>query len=166
MRVMGHTFGETVAEFSERFGCARLLALSQKQAKHENVVGGVAECRLVANPPTGRFTVPLSRIKDDPYMVRNEGGDQISFRDGAAVAITLTGTTWSVLYAAIVERYGNPSRTSEQELQSFHGALFTLHRAIWELPTGVAVVALEDFTGNIPRLPLPRVTFFCIRRSQ
>jgi len=25
VRVMGHTFGETVAEFSERFGCARLL---------------------------------------------------------------------------------------------------------------------------------------------
>jgi hypothetical protein len=157
VKVKGHVLGETVAEFSQRFGCARLLALSRKEAKHEQAVGDVAECRLLANPPTGRFTVSLSGSKDDPLMAQDDVEGQILFHDGAAAAITVITPTWSALYAEVVEKYGKPSRTTEEKRQNFHGAVFTLHSAIWELPTGVTIVALEEFD---PQFPQTKATFF------
>ena len=157
VKVRGHRIGETVAEFSQRFGCARLLGLSQKEAKRERAVGDVAKCRLLSHPPSERFTVPLSRIADDPLSGRADVGDQISFRNGVAVAITITAPAWSTLLDDIVERYGRPSRTSEQRRQNYVAALFTLRSASWELPTGVTIVALEEFA---PLLPVAKATFF------
>lgn len=155
--VRGHRLGETVVEFSQRFGCARLLGLSQKEAKRERAVGDVAECRILSHPPAERFTVSLSRITDDLLSDRADVGDQISFRNGVAVAITVAAPTWSTLLVDIVERYGKPSRTSEQPRQNYVAAWFTLHSAIWELPTGVTIVAVEEFS---PRLPLAKATLF------
>ncbi len=157
VKVRGHMLGETVAEFSRRFGCARLMALSQKEAKRERVIGDVVECNLLSTPPDGRFTVPLSGIKDDAPSGREDMGDQISFRNGVAVAITVTAPTWSTLFADVVERYGKPARTSEEQRQNNVASWFTLHKAIWELPSGVTIVALEEFA---PRLPQAKVTFF------
>jgi hypothetical protein len=158
--VKGHTLGESAAVFAERFGCSQLLSLSAKEAKRSKVTGDVAECRSLSSARDGRLVVPLARLQDGPFIVRGYGGDQASFRDGSLVAITVTSLTWDKPKGDVVERYGKPSRTWEERLGNLYGASFMLHRAVWELPGGVTIVALEEFIGNDPRIPQTKVTFF------
>ena len=169
--IMGHKMGESVSQYVAEAGypnflnqCHQLPAASQnelvresedygysfdeKVTKEEKLEWKAAErlhldLRLCANAMLAERG-QRGRLVKDFRQIGGAGGGTATFDGGKLVRFEVTMNDMAKVLPSLTEKYGQPTATSSVDLQNAYGATFTAGRAMWEMPDGTKILAIED----------------------